>query len=353
MRNKAFNFSPLVIFCLLILITACRTQTATEINVINGRISGQNSTDTTAGNQTNELQTNKVGFASAMKCAPEKLEPADVLTIDFPKTPHGGFMEIITPARKFIFLTAEQTDELLENAKAADVSPYYSAAEFVSLARLNLDTGTATTIDYERKPTGGKYAKTKIFSQSGWYSIKLSETHFEQDDPLITAECRVYYGDSSPANRKTREFTSAGQTAGKDELIDSVKTSKGELRLVKQIEDEDAAQVFIKLGDQILLEAPYETADFKKVAGENAPNLFLVFLGTDSLQCIGKFVVVDLSQAAKVSKEFGNCSDAPQIIYQNQTLTLTFPDGAKDDGKYKIGKKEVWQYRGGQLKKLS
>lgn len=352
MKNKAFNFSPLVIFCLLILTAACRTQTATESNRINVNAPGQNLVDG-AASRTTEFQTNKADSRSAMKCAPEKLKQADVLTIDFHKTPHGGFMEIVTPARQFIFLSSEQNDDLLENAKAASASPYYSAEEFASLAQLKLDTATATTVDYEQKPLNGKHATTKIFSKTGWYTIKLSETHFEQDDPLITAECRVYFSNSSASNSEPEDTTATGQTAGEDELIDSIKTVKGELQLIKQVEDDYARQVFIKLGGKVLLEVPYETASFKEIAGENPQTVFLVFLGTDSLMCIGKFVVVDLSQTAKVTEEFGNCSDAPRVAYLNQTLTLTFPDGTKDDGKYKIGKKEVWQYRSGKLKKLS
>lgn len=352
MRNKASNFSPLLIFCLLILTAACRTQTATEINAINVSAPAQNSVDAAGTNYTKGLEADRAGSAAAMECAPEKLESAGVLTIDFPKTPHGGFMEIITPDRRFIFLSSEKNDALLEDAKAAGASPYYSAAEFASLARLKLDTATATTVDYERKPADGKHPKTKIFSKIGWYTIKLGETHFEQDDPVITAECRVYFGDSSAVDSEAKEAAADAQDDREGELIDSVKTAKGELRLVKRIED-DAPRVYIELGDRVLHEAPYQTADFKEIAGGNAPNLFLVFLGMDSLQCIGKFVVVDLSQAAAASEEFGNCSDAPQIIYQNQTLTMTFPDGTKTDGKYKIGKKEIWQYRGGRLKKLS
>lgn len=353
MRNKAFNFSPLVIFCLLLTAAACQTQTATEASRININASARNSSDAAAISQTNELQTNQSASGSRMQCAPEKLQSADVLTIDFPKTPHGGFVEIVTPDEKFIFLSSEQNDELLEDAKAADVSPYYSAEELASLAQFKLDTATATTVDYEQKSSNGKHQKTKIFSRSGWYTIKLSETHFEQDDPLITAECRVYFADSLAANSQPKDAAANGQNAG-EELIDAIKTLKGELRLVKQIGDDDAGQVDIKLGDKILWEAPYQTASFKEINAANAPNLFLVFLDTDSLQCIGKFVVVDLSlEAAKISEEFGNCSDAPQITYRNQTLTLTFPDGTKDVGKYKIGKKEVWQYLGGRLKKLS
>lgn len=357
MKYQAFNLPPVVklhlIFCLLFFIHACQTPTATESSRININAPAHNPIGAAATSRIDEPLTNRHVSASAMRCAPEKLKPADVLIVNFSENPHGGFVEIVTPDEKFIFLSSEPNDKLFEDARRANASPFYSSAEFAALAQLKLDTAAATTVDYEQKNQNGKYPNTKIFSKTGWYTIKLSETDFEQDDPVITAECRVHFGDFAAADSEPKNIAAGAQNAG-EESLDSIETSKGKLRLVQRIEDVDAAQVLIKLGDRILLETPHQTADFKDIAGANAQNLFLVFLGADSLECIGKFVVVDLSQAAaKTSAEFGNCSDAPRVEYQNQTLTMTFPDGTRTGGKYRIGKKEVWQYRGGRLKKLS
>ena len=112
-------------------------------------------------------------------------------------------------------------------------------------------------------------------------------------------------------------------TIGKEELIDSIKTPKGELQLTKQVEGDYARQVSVKLSGKVLLKTPYQTVGFREIAGENAQTVFLVFLGTDSLACIGKFVVVDLSPMAKVTEEFGNCSDAPCLPRPN--FEIDFP----------------------------
>ena len=39
----------------------------------------------------------------------------------------------------------------------------------------------------------GQGAAELIFNRTGWYKISLSDENFEQDDPVITGQCRVFY----------------------------------------------------------------------------------------------------------------------------------------------------------------
>lgn len=135
--------------------------------------------------------------------------------------------------------------------------------------------------------------------------------------------------------------------------IECIKTVKGDLMLIKHLTDDYVEEVSLKFKDQVLLKAPYQYINIRGKFGGQTKTLFLVFLGTDALVCIGKFVIVDLSgNSPKVTQEFGNCSDAPKIAYTKDSLILNFPDGTKNESKYSIGKKEVWRYSRGVLRKL-
>jgi hypothetical protein len=85
---------------------------------------------------------------------------------------------------------------------------------------------------------------------------------------------------------------------------------------------------------------------------QKGSNLVVFFVGSEAVSCIGQFFIVDVSNKKPlITEKFGNCSNNPHIDYRNQTLTLTFPQGASNDY-YKTGDKEVWQYYNGKLRKL-
>ncbi len=139
-----------------------------------------------------------------------------------------------------------------------------------------------------------------------------------------------------------------------EETIGSAKTVRGELKLVK-ISDGDIERIVIKLGSKLLTEGTNNGA----VGGEiyrgfpaKTSKIFLIEFANGSLACNAQFVIVDLSgKSPKVSKEFGNCSDTPKIIYKNQSLTLTFPQGREKEA-YKAGERQVWRYGKGKLQKI-
>lgn len=143
-----------------------------------------------------------------------------------------------------------------------------------------------------------------------------------------------------------------GQIKESETVLTAQKTARGNLELVKSVSGDAAAVVFIKLNGKNIKELNYVSAYVEQSYPQSSPKIFLVGLSTESLVCAVKFVILDLSKnRPKISEEFGNCSDAPKLIYRNQSLTLDFPMGRRGS-KYTIGKKQIWIYRDGQLKKL-
>lgn len=127
-----------------------------------------------------------------LSCSPTDLKLADILTLKM-RSPHGGYLEIITPQKKYIFLSELDGNELVEAGKKAGAEPFYAASDFTKLDELKINTAEATTIDVEKNKANGKYQLEKIFSASGKYKILLSEDSFETDEPTITGQCEVSF----------------------------------------------------------------------------------------------------------------------------------------------------------------
>lgn len=89
---------------------------------------------------------------------------------------------------------------------------------------------------------------------------------------------------------------------------------------------------------------------------KSSPKYVVVALSTGSLVCGTKFTVVDFThkEPARVSEDFGNCSDVPRAVYRGDTLTLTFPAGPRkpDPGAHYVGPRQVWTYTYGRLRKV-
>ncbi len=136
------------------------------------------------------MSEEKNDSAARLVCAPQKLRRGDRLTLKM-KPPHGGFLEIVTPDERYIFVSLDDADEMFENARKYNVEPFFSATEFAKLDELKIETATANTIDYLAGEANGKFDLIKIFDQPGEYKIKLSEDSFEQDEPGIEGECAV------------------------------------------------------------------------------------------------------------------------------------------------------------------
>jgi hypothetical protein len=123
----------------------------------------------------------------------------------------------------------------------------------------------------------------------------------------------------------------------------------------------DAATIIIKLNGRVVAEKgasadgdAYEGASLRGLYPRNAPRFALVSLSTGALVCGAKFTIVDWSreEAARVTRDFGNCSDAPRVVYRRGTLTVTFPAGPRkrDPGAHYVGPGQVWSYSNGRLR---
>lgn len=157
--------------------------------------------------------------------------------------------------------------------------------------------------------------------------------------------------------------TPARTLVPQEEVMDAAQTPAGELSLVRRREREGAVVIVIKLGGRVIAEKTasregdaYEGASFAGLYPRAAPRYALVGFSTGALVCGAKFTVVDLSRegAAKATEDFGNCSDAPRVVYRRGALTVTFPagPGKRDPGTHYVGPGQVWSYGDGRLRRI-
>ena len=146
-----------------------------------------------------------------------------------------------------------------------------------------------------------------------------------------------------------------------EEVIDTARTPAGELSLVRRRSGEGVT-ILIKMFDRVVAEKEssregdaYSTASIYGLYPKASPRFAVVTLSTGSLVCGAKFAIVDWSgkEAARMSEDFGNCSDLPRAAYRGHTLTLTFPAGPRkhDPGAHYVGPGQVWTYTGGRLRR--
>lgn len=110
-------------------------------------------------------------------CSPQKLRQGDILTLIMNKS-HGGYLEIITPSKEHIFLSSEDGDKLLEDARIYKITPYYAAPDFALLSELKIATAKAMTLDYKGGDVNGNLLTARLFAESGKYKILLSKDSF-------------------------------------------------------------------------------------------------------------------------------------------------------------------------------
>lgn len=146
-----------------------------------------------------------------------------------------------------------------------------------------------------------------------------------------------------------------------EEVIETARTPAGELTLVRRREGE-AVTIIVKLYGRVVAEKEasregdaYTTASVYGLYPKASPRFAVITLSTGGLVCGAKFAIVDWSRKedARVSDDFGNCSDSPRAVYRGDTLTLTFPAGPKkrDPGAHYVGPGRVWTYANGRLRR--
>ena len=148
-----------------------------------------------------------------------------------------------------------------------------------------------------------------------------------------------------------------GQTLPHEEIIETVQTRAGELSLVRDKQD-DVSPLYIKLNGQVIAEkrSAYRFSTVYGVYPKEYPIYILISLTEGGSVCATKFTLVDGSSSSKpkVTKDFGNCSDAPKVAYRADSLTITFPAGSRkpNPAVYYVGPRQVWLYRDGKLRRV-
>lgn len=193
-NDKLFFLSIIAIFIIQSSInTACLPKKSETSSIsIPVEVSQSNPTDknpTTAKNNSSPPPNKNLSIPE-LRCLPKQIRKDGTLLLKM-KSPHGGYLEIITPTKQYIFLSEFDGDKLVEDAVKAGATPFYLASEFTKLPELKISVSEATTTDYEKDEVSGKHQLTKIFSANGKYKILLSEDSFEQDDPTIEGQCAI------------------------------------------------------------------------------------------------------------------------------------------------------------------
>jgi hypothetical protein len=126
-----------------------------------------------------------------MRCTPETLRRGDALTVEMP-APHGGYLAVVNPRKKFFFLTSEDAGANNPDRKAG-AEPLIAVAEFARMSRLRLDTSKARAVDWSREWPGGNGKAEPIFSQTGSYEILVGAESIDQEGAPYDFKCRVLY----------------------------------------------------------------------------------------------------------------------------------------------------------------
>lgn len=129
--------------------------------------------------------------AERMRCTPETLRRGDTLTVEL-TPPHGGYLAVINPRKKFFFLTAEETGARGPDRRAG-AEPLWQVEEFAKMSRLALDTSRAKAVDWSRDWPGGEGKAELIFNESGAYEILVGAESIDQEGAPYDFKCRVRY----------------------------------------------------------------------------------------------------------------------------------------------------------------
>lgn len=205
------------IFLLFIFyVSACRTDTVAPVNqnIVNQSVVStsnfSNAAKTTVGNHS----TKAVSSGEIINCAPEKFGRGAKLVINL-KNPNGGYLAIEREGKKpdYFLLSDEGDSQLQKLAASADSLPFWTTATLKTLKRIELDSTEVRAVSLSKLDKRGKGKAELIFSQTGWYKILLSDENFEQDEPVITRQCRVFY---DAASAESQNALKTQNTAGKN-----------------------------------------------------------------------------------------------------------------------------------------
>lgn len=196
MKSVKLQILSVAVILLLLLANASCLQSAPKNEPAPVSVSQEKLVPTPATSLSNE-KTSQTSTPKSKKksnvpliCSPAKSRLGDILTLTM-DTPHGGYLEIITPKKEYVFLSELDADEFVTENQKAGTNPFFAASAFAKLDELKINTAEATTIDVEKDKANGKYQLKKLFAKPGKYKVLLSLDSFEQDDPTIEGRCEI------------------------------------------------------------------------------------------------------------------------------------------------------------------
>lgn len=203
------KFSVFLLF--IFYVSACRTETIAPVNqnIVNQSVVVSSDFSNAGKTTVENPSTKSVSSGEITNCAPEKFARGAKLVVNL-KTPNGGYLAIERMGKKpdYFLLSDEENSEGQEFAATANAKPFWTTATLKTLKRIELDSTEARAVNLSKLDKQGKGKAELIFSQTGWYKIMLSNENFEQDEPAITGQCRVFYkgGDSRKQARANGEL---------------------------------------------------------------------------------------------------------------------------------------------------
>lgn len=254
--NKMF-----VVLFFIFCISACRSETTVSVD--------QNTTDQSVVSTSNASNTTKTTveessrktalYGEITNCAPEKLGRDAKLVVSL-KTPNGGYLAIEREGKNpgYFLLSEPKNSEQQKSSAVADALPFWTTENLRTLPRIELDSSGARAVNLSKLNNQGEgKAELIFFSQTGWYKIFLSDENFEQNDPVITGQCRVFYDASSTYSPKP---TQTKNTTGSNLIKWSNKIKSLSFETQLAVENDQPTAFHIN-GSRIVIRAGEESAN--------------------------------------------------------------------------------------------
>ncbi|MBA4124675.1 MAG: hypothetical protein H0X72_19710 [Acidobacteria bacterium] len=248
------------IFLLFILyVAACRSESFVAVNqetANQGAISISNSSNT-AKAAIDSPPTKTASYGEITNCAPEKFGRGTKLVISL-KTPNGGYLAIEHEGKNpdYFLLSEPDNSEEQRFSAAADALPFWTTTALKTLHRIELDSSEARAVNLSKLNNQGEGKAELIFNQTGWYKILLSDENFEQDDPVITGQCRVFYNSSA----SPQKYPETKNTTGNNLIKWNNKTKSLNFETQLAVEN-DQPTAFLINGSRIVIRGGEKSAN--------------------------------------------------------------------------------------------
>lgn len=253
--NKMF-----IVLLFIFYVSACRPETAVSIdqNTANQSVVSTTNASSTTKTTVEKSSAGAVSDGEITGCAPEKFGRGAKLSVSL-KTPNGGYLAIEREGKNpaYFLLSEPKNSERQKSSAAADALPVWTTENLRTLPRIELDSSATRAVNLSKLNNQGEGKAEPVFSQTGWYKILLSDDNFEQDDPLITGQCRVFYDAASTSSPKQAQTKN---TTGSNFIKWSSKTKSLSFETQLAVEN-DQPTAFLISGSRLVMRGGEESAN--------------------------------------------------------------------------------------------